>query len=228
MSAPDALARLLAGPPEAAARGLLGCLLVRDGPEGRRVGRIVETEAYAGPDDRASHARFGRTPRNCAMFGAAGRAYVYGVYGMHTCLNCVTGPAGEPSAVLVRAIEPLAGIAAMRAARVARAVSTRRADAADPAAAAARLATIPGALLAAGPANLAAAFSITRDEDGLDLLDEGSPLRLEPGTAPAGTIATGPRIGVAYAGPDWAGKPWRFWLEESPSVSGGRRPGRAR
>ncbi len=72
---------------------------MREGGEGRRAGRIVEVEAYAGPEDRASHARFGPAPRAAAMFGAPGRAYVYGVYGMHTCLNVVVGPAGaaQPS-----------------------------------------------------------------------------------------------------------------------------------
>jgi DNA-3-methyladenine glycosylase len=221
MTAPEALHALLAGAPEVAARGLLGWLLVRDAPEGRRVGRIVETEAYGGAEDLASHARFGQTARNRAMFAAAGRAYVYGVYGMHTCLNVVTGPAGEPSAVLVRAVEPLAGIALMRDARLASAIATRRVDAADPAAAAARLARIADAALASGPANCAAAFGITRADDGGDLLAGGA-LRLVPGE-PAAEAASGPRIGVAYAGAGWAELPWRFWLAGKPSVSGGRR-----
>lgn len=91
------------------ARELLGKLLVHRDGRTRRAARIVETEAYHGPSDRASHARFGPTPRAAVMFGPAGHAYVYRVYGMHHCVNVVTGPAGFPAAVLLRAAEPVAG-----------------------------------------------------------------------------------------------------------------------
>jgi DNA-3-methyladenine glycosylase len=91
------------------ARDLLGKVLVRaDGPV-RRAARIVEAEAYHGPEDRASHAHRGPTPRAAIMFGPAGVAYVYLIYGASHCLNVVTGTAGEPSAVLLRAAEPLEG-----------------------------------------------------------------------------------------------------------------------
>jgi DNA-3-methyladenine glycosylase len=92
------------------ARALLGVLLVRRVGREIRVGRVVETEAYLGPRDRASHSSRGRTARNASMFGPAGRAYVYFVYGMHHCVNVVTGGDGAGAAVLLRALEPVAGI----------------------------------------------------------------------------------------------------------------------
>lgn len=88
------------------ARELLGMLVCRRGPGGLvRRARIVETEAYHGPDDRASHAFRGRTPRNAPMFGPPGKAYVYQIYGVHYCLNTVTMDEGFPAAVLLRAAE---------------------------------------------------------------------------------------------------------------------------
>ncbi len=93
------------------ARALIGAHLHRRFPDGRRaVGRIVETEAYLGPHDLASHARSGRTARTEVMFGRPGVAYVFLIYGMYSCLNVVTEGAGRASAVLIRAIEPLSGI----------------------------------------------------------------------------------------------------------------------
>jgi DNA-3-methyladenine glycosylase len=91
------------------ARDLLGKVLVHQDGRTRRAARIVETEAYHGPSDRASHARSGPTPRSAVMFGPPGHAYVYRVYGLHHCMNVVTGPEGFPAAVLVRAAEPLEG-----------------------------------------------------------------------------------------------------------------------
>lgn len=95
---------------EEVARDLVGKVLVRRMEDGtRRRARITETEAYVGEHDLASHSRVGRTPRNEAMFGPPGRAYVYLVYGMHHCLNVVTGGRGDGQAVLLRAAEPLDG-----------------------------------------------------------------------------------------------------------------------
>ena len=199
-------------------------LLVRDDHGSVRSGRIVEVEAYGGTDDRASHARHGRTARNAAMFGAPGHAYVYGVYGMHTCLNVVCGPAGYASAVLIRAVEPMEGIPAMREARLARARATRRADREAPARAAARVADLPVAWLAAGPGNVGAAFSIERDDDGLDLLNLTGSLRLVtggPAEIPSEVVA-GPRVGVGYAGREATTRAWRFRVPGSPALSGRR------
>ena len=181
-------------------------------------------EAYGGQEDRASHARFGPASRAASMFGAPGHAYVYGVYGMHTCLNVVAGPAGQGAAILLRTVEPTEGIPAMRTARVARAVASRRAAAADPAAEAARIARLPVARLAAGPANLAAAFDVGRDEDGIDLLDPRGTLRLEPGEegGPDTDVLATARIGVAYAGPGWADRPWRFVVAGTPAAGRAR------
>ena len=187
------------------------------------MGRIVELEAYIGEEDLASHARFGRTARNAVMHGPPGIAYVYLVYGMYDCLNIVTEPAGRPAAVLVRAVEPLVGIDALRAARTARAAGRR--SAADPEVAtreASRIERLPAEALARGPGLVAAAFSIDRSHTGLDLCDRASPLRLEapPPGEPIGAVAAGPRVGIAYAGEPWVGRPWRLWLRDNPAVSG--------
>jgi DNA-3-methyladenine glycosylase len=90
----------------AVAKDLVGCALVH----GKRAGMIVETEAYRGPEDLASHSRFGPTSRTSVMFGPGGVSYVYLCYGIHQMFNIVTGPAGEGQAVLIRAIAPLVGL----------------------------------------------------------------------------------------------------------------------
>ena len=95
--------------PQTVAEALLGKYLVHETAAGPRGGRVVEVEAYLGPEDLASHARFGPAGRSRVMFGPAGIAYVFLVYGMHECFNVVTGDEGEGSAVLLRALEPLPG-----------------------------------------------------------------------------------------------------------------------
>jgi DNA-3-methyladenine glycosylase len=111
------------------ARDLLGRVVCRGLPGGEvRRGRIVEVEAYDGPDDRASHAHRGRTRRNAPMFEAGGIAYVYQVYGVHHCLNVVTGEKDYPAAVLIRATEtPVATTSASGPGRLCRAFGIDRA-----------------------------------------------------------------------------------------------------
>lgn len=214
---------MLAGPTLAAGPALIGAQLVRDDATGRRVGRIVEVEAYLGPNDRASHARFGETARNRVMFGPAGHAYVYLVYGMYDCLNVVTEPPGTAAALLIRAVEPLDGIASMRLDRILRTTTRRRGLTTERAAAAAdRIDRLPAHRLAAGPGLVAAAFGLDTAWTGVDLCDRSSPLRLEaaPDGEPAPVVVTSERIGVAYAGEPWATQPWRFSERGHRSVSG--------
>jgi DNA-3-methyladenine glycosylase len=179
------------------ARDLLGRRLVRVLDCERLSGCIVEVEAYAGEEDRASHARSGRTERNAPMYGPPGHAYVYFIYGMHHCLNVVTGEEGVPAAVLIRALEPVEGIEAMRA---------RRGGRAD-------------VELTSGPARLCQALEIDRRFDGVDLCALDAVLFIEEEVAPPNeAIAAGPRVGVR--GDEAAlTAPWRFYVRGSRYVS---------
>jgi len=184
------------------ARELIGAVLVDDRQEVPVAARLVEVEAYDGPEDRASHARAGETARTGPMFGPPGRAYVFLVYGLHHCLNVVTGPTGEAGAVLLRAAAPVAGIEVMR---------ERRGRPHE-----------PDWRLAAGPGRLGAAFAVDRSLNGCELTT--GRLRLLPADVLGprggeGSIVAGPRVGVAYAGEPWASLPWRFHLRGDPSVS---------
>ena len=185
----------LSGPVLAAGRALLGAVLRVDSPQGTVAVTLSEVEAYAGPADPASHAFRGRTPRNAVMFGPAGFLYVYFVYGMHWCCNVVCGPAGDASAVLLRAGRVTAGAELARSRRPA-----ARTD----------------AELARGPARLTTALGITGTGTGADLLDPASPIRLLAGApVPDAAERTGPRVGVAVA----AEVPWRLWIDGDPTVS---------
>jgi DNA-3-methyladenine glycosylase len=214
----------LAGSTIEAAGALLGSRLVQSRGPSVRVGRIVEIEAYVGEDDEASHARFGKTKRNAVMFGPPGHAYVYLVYGMYCCLNVVTEVEGRAAALLVRAVEPLEGLNVMRGAR--RDWARRRAAARDAGRSGAgdarrKVPALPAAALASGPGLVCVAFSIDRADNGLDLCDATSPLRLEAARPEdrALNVATGPRVGIGYAGEPWRSVPWRFWSSDTPAVS---------
>ena len=175
---------------------LLGARLVHASPTGVVAGRIVEVEAYAGPEDRAAHSSRGRTPRNAVMFGPPGHLYVYFVYGMHHCINVVCGPGSKPEAVLIRAVAIDEGMDLARARRGRSKIG----------------APLP---LAAGPGNVAAAFGIDRSLNGADLTT--GPVWVTLGEAPPRIVAR-PRVGVAYAG-DWAALPWRFLVADDRHVS---------
>jgi DNA-3-methyladenine glycosylase len=164
------------------------------------------------------------------MFGPPGLAYVYLVYGMYDCLNVVTEADGRPAALLVRAAEPLEGTDRMRTDRLAIDRRRRRARSAEgEATARLRLEGTPASRLASGPGRLAAAFGLDTTWTGTDLCDPASRLRLEhePSDEPLTdeAIATTSRVGVAYAGPEWSARPWRFTIAGHPSVSGPRSRG---
>jgi DNA-3-methyladenine glycosylase len=194
-----------ARPPLEVAPELIGTMLWHELPGGGPVAAmIVETEAYLGPADRASHTRAGRTARTAPMFGPPGHAYVYRLYGMHWAFNVVAhAPDAEAGAVLVRAAHPLEGIEVQR---------LRRGRAAD-----------PTERLAAGPGRLCQALGIGGTDTGRDLTT-GAPLWI--GVAPPASrlgpddrIVTGPRVNVAYAGEPWVAAPYRFGLATSPALS---------
>lgn len=183
---------------------LLGSVLEADGPDGTVGVRLVEVEAYRGEDDPASHCYRGRTPRNAVMWGPAGHLYVYFVYGMHFCANVVGTHEDMPGAVLLRAGEVVEGLDVVRKRR-----PTARGT----------------GELAKGPAILTSVLRVDRAQNGVDLTDPASPVRLRVGErVPAERIRTGPRVGVAMA----MDTPWRFWDSASPAVSTYRRGGKRR
>ncbi len=186
-------------PAETVARDLLGRYLIHELDGERLALRLVETEAYLGAADRASHASGGRrTPRNESLYLAGGHAYVYFIYGMHYCLNAVTGEAGVGSAVLLRAGEPVEGEERMRDHRG----WTRKPRPGD---------------LAGGPGKICQALAIGRELDGVLLTRP--PLAITAGEPVADEeIVASPRIGVDYAG-EAALWPLRFSLRGNPHVS---------
>jgi DNA-3-methyladenine glycosylase len=194
-------AELLSVDPVTAARRLLGAALTGRGVSAM----IVEVEAYGGPadgpwPDAASHSFRGLGARNWVMFGPAGRMYTYRSHGIHVCANVVCATDRVAGAVLLRAAAVEAGVDVAR---------SRRGDSTRPAA------------LARGPGNLCSALGIGMDDNGIDLFDAQSPVRLT--LRDEHVALDGPRVGVSKA----ADRPWRFWLAGRPEVSPYRRSPRA-
>ena len=171
------------------ARDCLGKILVH----GKTAGRIVETEAYLGVDDRAAHAWRGMTDRTRVIFGPPGYAYVYFIYGMYECLNFVAEPEGQAGCVLIRALEPIAGIATMRRRRPA---AKRLED------------------LASGPGKLTLAMGITRKQNGADLTRSALQVR-DVRAGPPIEVTVTPRVGIKHCA-DW---PLRFLIAGNRFVS---------
>jgi len=181
------------------ARQLLGKILVHESLEGTTAGRIVETEAYCGPEDLAAHSSGGRrTERNEVMYGQKGHAYVYLIYGIYYCVNLTAGNVpGKPEAVLIRALEPVRGEELM-AHRRGFSVGQR-------------------GNLAGGPGRLCMAMGITKAQNKLDVTDP--PLYVEEAASISTTdIVEAARVGVDYAG-EWKSLPWRFYIRGNGCVS---------
>jgi DNA-3-methyladenine glycosylase len=183
----------------AVAKDLLGKILVHESNEGKISGKIVETEAYRGPEDRAAHSSGGRrTNRNEVMYGQKGYSYVYFIYGLYYCFNLTAGNIpGKPEAVLLRALEPVDGQNIM---------SKRRG-------------MLQGKIvsLTNGPSKLCMAMGISKAKNKLDLtspplyLEDAAPILQED-------IIETTRIGVDYSG-EWRNKPWRFYIKGNKFIS---------
>jgi DNA-3-methyladenine glycosylase len=180
-------------------KGLLGKILVHESSKGITAGRIVETEAYLGPEDRAAHSSGGRrTARNEVMFGQKGHAYVYIIYGLYHCFNVTAGEVpGKPEAVLLRALEPVGGEDIMAKSR-----DTIKGKAVN---------------LTNGPSKLCMAMDISKLQNMTDLT--APPLYIEyASSVPQENIVKTTRVGIDYAG-DWKNKCWRFYIKGNMYVS---------
>jgi DNA-3-methyladenine glycosylase len=183
----------------AVSKDLLGKILVHESEQGVTSGRIVETEAYRGPEDKAAHSSGGRrTARNDVMFGQKGYAYVYFIYGLYYCFNVTAGDVpGKPEAVLIRSLEPVAGQDIMTKRRGIK--QTKVAD------------------LTNGPSKLCMAMGLSRSQNKTDLTFPPLYIKDAP-PIPLYDIMEKTRIGVDYAG-EWKNKPWRFYIKGNSFVS---------
>jgi DNA-3-methyladenine glycosylase len=180
------------------ARELLGKNLVHESKEGTTIGRIVETEAYRGPEDHAAHSSGGRrTARNEVMYGHKGHAYVYFIYGLYYCFNITAGNVpGKPEAVLIRAIEPIAGEEIM---------AKRRGQ------------QVKVANLTNGPSKLCRAMGLSKAQNKTDLTAPPVYIKDSP-IVPQYDIVETTRVGVDYSG-EWKNMPWRFYIRDNRFVS---------
>lgn len=182
------------------AKNLLGKLLITCFDGQYTSGIIVETEAYRGPDDRASHSFNNRlTPRNTIMYHRGGCAYVYLCYGFHSLFNVVTAPEHHAHAVLIRALEPVEGIEVMRERRSLNQVNN---------------------IITKGPGSLSLAMGINKSHNSLRLYNQKSPIQIHNQSTNylESEIGTSARIGVESSG-DSAHWPWRYFIKSSPFVS---------
>ncbi|MFW5786907.1 MAG: DNA-3-methyladenine glycosylase [Halanaerobiales bacterium] len=181
------------------ARKLIGHKLVRKYNGKSIISRIVETEAYCGPEDKASHAYDNkRTKRTDIMFGEAGYTYIYLIYGMYYCLNVVTANKGIPHAVLIRAVKPISGVKEIKKNRNIK--SKKKED------------------LTNGPGKLCQALNIDKSLNGKSLFKAGQ-LYIKRGEKDGLEIAEGKRINIDYA-EEYRDKKWRFYIKGSSYISG--------
>ena len=177
---------------------LLGKVLVTNWNNEYTSGRIVETEAYEGEKDKASHAFRGKTPRTEVMFGEGGKAYVYLCYGIHQMFNIVTNVAGTPHAILIRAVEPIKGIDIM----LDRTGKKK-----------------PDHTLTRGPGNVGKAFGFHTSQCGISLVSDELFIADDGFKVSKSMLGSSPRIGVDYAG-EHAEWHYRFFIKGNPYVSG--------
>lgn len=180
------------------AKNILGKILVRIYKGTRLSGKIVETESYIGPADRASHAYLGKkTKRNQAEFLIGGHIYIYLIYGMYWQLNISTEKEGKPTCILIRALEPVAGINEMKKLRKVENPKN----------------------LTNGPGKLCQALALNKNFYGVDLCNSNKIWTEEGEEIKEEKIIEKPRVGIDYAGPYWSKVPWRFYIKDNDFVS---------
>ena len=188
------------------ARELLGCVLVHITPEGITKGRIVETEAYMGPEDKGAHSYGGRhTPRMDPLYKTGGFAYIYQLHGYNYCINVATQKEGIPQAVLIRALEPVKGLELM--------AKRRKIDISD-----AKRSKLKN--LTNGPSKLCQAMNINTSLNGIQLCGDEIFITNQTGLRSNEEIVAAPRINIDYA-EEYRDKLWRFLINGNAFVSKG-------